>query len=266
MKEEKKIFGISIWKIIAYFILYSILGYIVETIFGIITKGVWESRKSVLYGPFCEIYGLGAVIMIVSLQPFKQNTNRLFIGGFIVGSIVEYFVSLIGEFVLHVKWWDYSSMPLNIGGRICVYFSIFWGLLAIYLMTYVNPKIDRLIGYIQTKFSKKTLKSMLVFLVIFLILDNLVTCFALDMFITRKVYENDFKVANKIQIEDKYKKIYSNEKLEKWIYTFFHDKKMIRTFPNLKIQEVDGNIIYFDCYVDGIQPYYYKIFEKNLYN
>lgn len=54
--EEKRgkitLFGISIWKLMAYFILYSILGYIVETLFGIITKGVWECRQSFLYGPF----------------------------------------------------------------------------------------------------------------------------------------------------------------------------------------------------------------------
>lgn len=57
-KQEKKqfrIFGYSIWRILAYFIIYSVLGYIIETIFGIITKGTWESRQSFLYGPFCGI-------------------------------------------------------------------------------------------------------------------------------------------------------------------------------------------------------------------
>ena len=90
----------------------------IETVYGIITKGVWESRQSFLYGPFCGIYGVGAVVMILSLQYFNQNNNRLFIGGFIVGSIVEYVVSLFGEYVLNTKWWDYSNMPLNINGRI----------------------------------------------------------------------------------------------------------------------------------------------------
>ncbi len=51
----------TIWRILTYFIVYSILGYIIETIFGIITKGTWESRQSFLYGPFCSIYGLGFV-------------------------------------------------------------------------------------------------------------------------------------------------------------------------------------------------------------
>ena len=64
-KKKFTILGISIWRLLAYFILYSIAGYIIETIFGLLTKGVIESRKSFLYGPFCAIYGVGAVIMIV---------------------------------------------------------------------------------------------------------------------------------------------------------------------------------------------------------
>ena len=94
-KKRLTIFGYTIWRILAYFIIYSVLGYIIETIFGIVTKGTWESRQSFLYGPFCGIYGLGAVIMILSLQYFNQNSNRLFWGGFVVGSIIEYVVSWI---------------------------------------------------------------------------------------------------------------------------------------------------------------------------
>ena len=116
-----KILGISIWRILAYFIIYSVVGYIVETVYGIITKGVWESRQSFLYGPFCSIYGLGAVIMIVFLQYFNKNNNTLFFGGFIIGSITEYIISFLGEKLFHVIWWDYSNMPLNLNGRICVF-------------------------------------------------------------------------------------------------------------------------------------------------
>lgn len=52
--KRATIMGLSIWRILAYFIIYSIVGYIIETIFGIITKGVWESRQSFLYGPFVQ--------------------------------------------------------------------------------------------------------------------------------------------------------------------------------------------------------------------
>ena len=69
-KKKLKIFGISIWTILTYFIFYSIIGYVIESIFGIITKGVWESRQNFLYGPFCSIYGLGAVFIIIFSRIF----------------------------------------------------------------------------------------------------------------------------------------------------------------------------------------------------
>lgn len=262
-KKKFKIFGYSIWIILAYFIIYSVLGYVIETLFGIITKGTWESRQSFLYGPFCGIYGLGAVIMILALQHFNQNNNRLFIGGFIVGSIVEYVVSWIGELLLNVKWWDYSNMPLNLNGRICVFFSIFWGFLAIYLMSYLNPKIDRLINWIKSKISINKLKVITSAVTIILLIDFVLTVYALGFFMIRKVHDNNLPVVNKEQADIVYERIYSNEKLAEFINTFWNDRKMIRTFPNLKIQDKDGNIIYFADYVGDIQPYYYK-FNFNL--
>ena len=77
-KKTLTINGISIWRILAYFIIYSVAGYIIETLYGIVTKGVWESRQSFLYGPFCGIYGLGAVIMIVCLHKIPKKYNLLF--------------------------------------------------------------------------------------------------------------------------------------------------------------------------------------------
>lgn len=260
MENKKKftILGLSIWRIIAYFIIYSFAGYVVEMLYAIISKGTLESRQSFLYGPFSGIYGLGAVVMILFLRHFNKNNNRLFIGGFIVGSIVEYLISLFAEIFLNMKWWDYSNMPLNINGRICVYFSIFWGFLAVYFMSYVHPKIDRLIEKIKAKFTIKTLKTITVAMTVFIALDCVITVYALEMFFIRKVHDYDLDVANKEKINMKYEEIYGNEKLAKFIDKFYNDRKMIKTFPNLKTQDKNGNIIYFDMYVNGIKPYYYK--------
>lgn len=257
------ILGISIWRLLAYFIIYSIAGYIVETIFGIVTKGVWESRQSFLYGPFCGIYGLGAVIMIVLLQYFTKNYNTLFIGGFIIGSIIEYLVSLFGEMALHVKWWDYSNMPLNIDGRVCVYFSIFWGFLGIYLMASLNPKIDRLIDWIKHKVKSITkLKILTLIVTILLFIDFSITGIAINFFLIRTIKENDIITPYKTEIDNIYNDIYSNEKLSKFIYKFWGDKKMLKTFPNLKITDSSGNIVYIDSLLPEIQPYYLKIYNK----
>ena len=261
-KKTFTILGISIWRILAYFIIYSVLGYIIETIFGIVTKGVWESRQSFLYGPFCGIYGLGAVIMIIFLQRFSKNFNTLFIGGFIIGSIIEYVVSLIGEMIFHIKWWDYSDKPLNINGRVCVYFSLFWGFLAIYLMGWLNPRIDKLINRIKSKFNIKTLKKLTITVIIFLFIDFIITGLALNVFFIRIIEKNDIQVSNREEVTNIYNKIYSNEKLSEFIYKFWGDKKMIRTFPNIKVTDKDGNIIYIDSLLPDIQPYYIKIYNK----
>lgn len=262
-KKEFKILGISIYKILIYFIIYSIIGYIIETLYGILTKGVWESRQSFLYGPFCGIYGLGAVVLILSLQFFNKSTNKLFIGGFIVGSIVEYVVSLVGELIFHVKWWDYSHMPLNINGRICVYYSIFWGFLAIYFMTSFHPRIEKLISKIESKKPMKVIKITTILVTVFLLFDLFITMYALKAFTVRKVHDYDLNVSNKeYVINNTYNQLYGNEKVANFIYTFFSDEKMIKTFPNLKIQDVDGNMLYLDQYVGNIQPYYLKVFEK----
>ena len=264
--KKKTINGISIWRILAYFIIYSILGYIIETIYGIITKGVWESRQSFLYGPFCGIYGLGAVVMIICLHKFPKKFNALFIGGFFVGSVVEYTISFLGELLLGVKWWDYSNMPLNLNGRICVYFSVFWGFLGIYLIASLNPKIDKIINWVKSKFKTyKALKTFVMTVFILLMIDCISTAFALEFFLVRIIVQNDIDVDNKEAIIEQYDEIYGNENLSEFIYTFWGDEKMIKTFPNLKISDKDGNIIYIDSLLD-IQPYYLKVHDNNNLN
>lgn len=255
-KENSKI---SIWRILAYFIIYSVIGFIVETIFGLIKYGVLESRQSFLYGPFCAIYGIGAVIMIISLQYFKKSYNSLFIGGCIVGSITEYLVSFIGEAILNVKWWDYSHMPLNINGRICLLYSIFWGFLGLYLMISLNPKIDRLLNFFIKKINKKLLKGLTLALITVMFVDCMITAYALLYFKIRVIAENDINVKNKEAVEQMYDSIYNNEEKVHFINKFFGDEKMIKTFPRLKIEDLDGNIIYINTLLPDIKPYYYKL-------
>ena len=260
-----KIFGITIWRIFAYFIIYSIVGFFVETLYGAITKGLIESRQSFLYGPFCAIYGLGASIMIMCLRKFGKSHNRLFIGGFILGSIVEYTVSFLGEMMLHVKWWDYSNQPFNINGRICIGFGVFWGILAMYLLGSFNPKVDKLINSIKNKIkNEKLMKVLIIFTTLFMLGDCIITGVAIKCFEIRKIEEYNLNVENRTAITELYEKIYGNELVSKFIYKFWGDRKMIRTFPNLKIKDKDGKIIYFDTLVPDVQPYYYKIYDKQM--
>ena len=261
VKEKKhiKIEGITLWRIVAYFIIYSVAGFIIETIFGVLTKGVLESRKSFLYGPFCSIYGLGAVLMILPLQRFKKNNYTLFAAGFVIGSIIEYLVSLIGELIFHIKWWDYSDQILNLNGRICVLYSLFCGLLAIYLMSDINKKVDKFIDFLKKKISIGILKTAVVLVSVFIVFDLGITAYALQMFTIRIVYDNNLNIANKQYIDEQYEKIYVKDtKQKEFILKYFDDEKIIKTFPNIKIEDVDGNILFYRAYVKGIKPYYYN--------
>ena len=260
MKEKKtlKIAGISIWRILTYFIIYSIAGYIIETLFGLFTKGMLESRKGFLYGPFCPIYGVGAVAMILGLQYFKKNNYTLFFGGFLVGSIVEYIISYLGEIIFKVNWWDYSNNFLNINGRICFTFSLFWGLLALYLIRHFNPIIDKLIDKIKAKVSINYLKALVIVGIIFLTIDGILTAFALKLFFERTVYSYNLDVINKEKYINSYERVLEMKNTAELGNKVFSDKKMLRTFPNLKLKAQNGEIIYMDSIYKDIQPYYYK--------
>ncbi len=254
---EDPIVKITFKRILAYFIIYSFLGFIIETIFGMLTKGVVESRQSCLYGPFCCIYGLGAAVMIPGLQKFKKRNWTLFLAGAIEGSIVEYIISWVGEMIFHIKWWDYSNMPFDINGRICLLFTIFWGILALVLIRLINPYVERFIDKIPAKlFGIITIGG-----TILLILDLLITAFGLQVFYTR--FTNTYNLNLK---EDKYlmvsQDVLDNKVIQKLSNTMFSDDKILRTFPNIKFKDDDGNIIWVKDILTDIQPYYFKISNK----
>lgn len=268
LKNEKKkftILGISIWELLAYFIIYSIAGYIIETLFALVRYGVLESRQSFLYGPFCSIYGVGAIIMILFLQYFKRNSITLFVGGFIIGSITEYLLSLIGELILHVKWWDYSNMPLNINGRICFYYSIFWGILAIFLMKAIHPRVRNLMAFILKKSSAKFTKMAIIIISVFLAVDCILSGYAINLFTIRMIAENDLNVANKEIIYEMNDRLHESKLNSFLINTLFNNEKMIKTYPNLKVQEIDGTMVYFKDLLPDIQPYLFRFQEQDFY-
>ncbi len=257
-----KIKGFTIWRILAYFIIYSIIGYIIETIYPFILYGTIESRKSFLYGPFCSIYGVGAVIMIIALQYFKKNNYTLFVGGFLVGSIVEYSISLIGELLLDVRWWDYSNRFLNINGRISFIYSVFWGFLGLYLMKSVNPQVDRFLNWLKTKVNnKKAPKIIIAIITIAMFIDCVISAFAINAYLTRQTVTNNLDVKDKQKVINTYEKIYGSEKYSQFIQKHWNDEVMIKAYPNLTIRLKDNSLVYVKNLLPDLKPYYYK-FEK----
>lgn len=241
-----------IWKILIYFIIYSIIGFFLETVFAIITKGTLESRQSFLYGPFCIVYGIGAICLIFTLNKYKDNNLKLFLYGMIVGCTVEYFTSYIGEQIMHIKWWDYSNDFLNIHGRTCLFYAICWGILTIPLIKYINPYFDKIIDKVFEKISISLLKTIVASITLFMAIDGLISCYALDNFLARVASENDIKI---VGIEDGAQSSSIATKL-------FSDEKIMMTYPNMLVVNDKDEIIHLEAVLSDIKNYYYK-FNKD---
>lgn len=209
---------------------------------------------------FCGIYGIGAVLIILVSQYFTKNNVSLFLEGCCIGCITEYLTSFFVEIFLHTRWWDYSHNILNINGRICLLYSGFWGILTIILVKKINPFFDKILAKISSKIPIKWGKGLILLFILFLLLDCILTCYAQDIFITRMVIENDIEVKDKNRREIDYEKIQKNPYLSHVIQTYWNDEKMIKTFPNMKIEDTENHIIYLDSLLPGIQTYYKKIF------
>lgn len=137
-------------QLISYFIIYSFFGWVLESVLKTIV-----ARKPInsgfLYGPFCPIYGFGALIMLIFLKKYKDNLTVLFIIAFLVLSIWEYIVGLLLEKAFKTKYWDYSDKKFNIQGRVCLTNSFFWGILGVAFTTYIHPPIENTINMVTTE-------------------------------------------------------------------------------------------------------------------
>ncbi len=133
------VFGAELYYILWFFFLFSFLGVLVEMIFCYAQEGVIESRVGLLYLPLSPIYGLGGVVLTLYLKRFITEPVLMFLAGIVVGTILEYVASLVMEKVFKTVFWDYSDKPLNLHGRVCLQYSVYWGLLSL-LLLYVIDK------------------------------------------------------------------------------------------------------------------------------
>ena len=126
------------------FMFYSFLGWVWESIYCTIKEKHWQDR-GFLFGPYCPIYGsciVAAEIVFGHLLPReKQNMSFLtiFVISYIGSAVAEFGTSWVLEKRFHARWWDYSEMPLNIQGRICVPVSICFGVAGIFCVKILIP-------------------------------------------------------------------------------------------------------------------------------
>lgn len=166
----------NIYNLFWIFIFGSVAGWFIEGLWTFFKKGVLINHSAVAIGPFNMAYGLGAIALTLLLyKRTKDKVLKLFILGFLGGTILEYIMSLGMEFVLGFSAWNYSSKFWNLNGRVSLLYSICWGILAI-IWVKLLPYIIKFIKKMDFNIGKK----MTYVLTVFLICDMIFTYVALD--------------------------------------------------------------------------------------
>ena len=129
------------------FFVYAFLGWCTEVSYAALVSGRFVNR-GFLNGPWCPVYGFGVVIVLAGLEPLRSNLLLLFLGSVALTAALEWLTGFVLEKLFHQRWWDYSDQPFNLGGYICLRFSIAWGLACLFVVEILHPTVVFLIRLI----------------------------------------------------------------------------------------------------------------------
>lgn len=156
--------GLNIYKLLLVCYIGCFAGVVIELLWCLLTRGYLESRSGLVYGPFNMLYGAGAVALTAALYNYRNKGKWIsFLGGFLVGSVVEYVCSWGQEMLFDSVSWDYSNMPYNLNGRICLLYSVFWGILGVVWVKSIYPIMAKLILKIPNRVGKALTWALTVF-------------------------------------------------------------------------------------------------------
>lgn len=200
------------------FITYSVIGWCIE-----IVVSIYEQKKIInrgfLIGPYCPIYGVGAVMIITFLEQYKSDLIVLFCMSVILSSILEYLTSFVMEKLFKARWWDYSKKRFNINGRICLETIIPFGVLGCIAVYIVNPFFLSIYNQIPIV----PFHLIVGFLLGIFLLDCIVSCNIILSF--RKV-ASTIRRDNTEEITRKVRKVLASKSLL--------TKRLIIAFPNVQ--------------------------------
>lgn len=200
------------------FLFYSFSGWVIET-----CLGVFENRKFVnrgfLIGPYCPIYGVGCLCLTFILKKYDNDPLALFVIGTAVCSVLEYTTSCLLEKLFKARWWDYSHIPFNINGRVCLCYSVLFGFGGLFVLNF-NPVLLRFLKSFPTN----------VFIPVSIIIMIL---FIIDVVMSFNII-NKLKLATMECKKDNTEEI--TEKISNILKTKSKDfKRLLQAFPNARI-------------------------------
>lgn len=173
MKDKiAKIINLII-KIFWIFVIGSVFGFFAEMLYGIVYTRTFVIRQGLVYGPFVQIYGIGAVAYYLLITKVK-DPKQAFFTGMIMGGMLEYLCSFFQEIFFGTISWDYSNMFMNFNGRTCFLYCFYWGMIAVIFLKIIYPWLEK----IEPLIRKKAIRIFTVFFMIFMTFDIVISCMA----------------------------------------------------------------------------------------
>lgn len=198
-------------KIVIIFFICCILGWIIEVSWAYIRFGMFQNRSSVIYGPFSMVYGICGVILSILLFNYQyKETWKVFLLTMLLGTVCEYFLSLSHELICGYSAWNYSGLPLNINGRVCLIYSVFWGIIGVFWIKFLFP----LIIHITIKIPRTVQKVFAIAFLIFFSANQIISFGAMER--RRERAEN----------------IPANNLVDSFLDKHYPDHYLERVFPN----------------------------------
>lgn len=202
------------------FIFYAILGWIVEMIYCYISSGKIINR-GFLIGPYCPIYGYGALLITLLLTPYQKDPVVLFVMSIAICSILEYFTSFIMEKIFNTRWWDYSKRKFNINGRICLETMIPFGILGSIMAYFINP----ILFNVLSKLEINTLNMFAFIIFIIFLMDNVISFVIIS---NLKNITNEIRGDSTEKITKEVRKIVLNKGAKLY-------QRIVKAFPSFKV-------------------------------
>lgn len=206
---------VTVYKMAWLFIIGCVIGFLLESVVCLVNKGYIESRRGVIYGPFNQVYGFGAVALVLALSPLmNKSVGKLFLGSALVGGAFEFFCSWIQEKMFGTVSWNYTGEFLSIGGRTSLKFMIFWGVLGVVLIRVLYPMISRGIDRIPRRFGSFAVRGLAVFMAV----NMLISLVAVGRW------------------QDRERGVVAETQVEEAIDELYPDERMKEIYPNMVVK------------------------------
>lgn len=229
------------------FVFFSFIGWCIDEVYYLITEKEFANR-GFLASPFSPMYGFAAVIIDLVFSPIQNLPWAVFFGSILLLGILKFLTALFLDKVLHFKMWDYSNLPLDIKGYICVPLVVLWGFVSLILVSFVMPIMRIFILLIPTWLSLAITLSIMFIMLIDAIV-TFITIFKLqkhlkEMDDVSKLIEEDAPETPTEELKEKYNKLLlTNNIFRRRLVTAFPDMQSVSYSEQLVIIRIKLNEI-----------------------